>query len=311
MINVAITPRGFRQTPGRHHELLGEYGLNPRFPKVDRPLVPDEVAEFLAGCEAAILGVDQVDAESLAAAESLKVIVRFGSGVDNIPLECTRRRGIQVAFTPGANTVSVVELTLGLMLSAARHVPSMDRSVRAGSWSRRTGVELAGRCLGLFGAGRVGRGVALRAEAMGMRVIAHDPFAGESPLTLVGFDELLEQSDVISIHSPLSSETAGIFDHSAIDRMRTGSILINTARGGIVDEVALAEALRSGKLLAAALDSFATEPLAESPLTDLDNVILTPHAGAATVEAIVRAGVAAVEEVNRAVRGEPLANPVS
>jgi len=307
---VAVTPRGFRNTPGRQHDLLVECGFTPRYPDVDRPLTGDETGAILAGCEAAILGVDEVTPDSLAAAESLRVIVRYGSGVDNIPLEETRRQGIQVAFTPGANTTSVAELTLGLMLAAARHVTSMDRSVRSGSWSRRTGVELSGRCLGLLGAGRVGHEVAERAAALGMKVVAHDPLARASSLQMVEFNELLDASDVISIHAPLTQDTAGLFDAATLARMRPGSILVNTARGGIVDEEALSASLGSGHLLAAALDSFAHEPLVDSPLADLDNVVLTPHAGASTVEGVVRAGVAAVEEVQRALAGQPLENPV-
>ena len=174
------------------------------------------------------------------------------------------------------------------------------------TWARETGFELSGRCLGLVGAGRIGREVAARAGALGMRVIAFDPAVTDSGLTLVTFADLLRQADVISIHAPLTDTTSNLFGAKALAAMRPGSVLINTARGGIIDEAALAEVLREGPLSAAALDCFAEEPASNSELFALDNVVLTPHCGATTMQAVERAGVAAVEEVRRALGGLPL-----
>jgi phosphoglycerate dehydrogenase-like enzyme len=302
---VAVTPRGFRQSPGRHQELLANTGLEVRYPTQERPLTACELREQLAGCTGAILGVDDASAEVLVGS-GLRVLVRFGIGVDNVDLAAARAEGIRVSRTLGATTTSVAELTVGLMLAAARGIPQLDRSVRAGSWTRLTGVELAGRTLGLVGTGRIGREVAVRARALGMDVIGHDPAAVQDDVPLVGFDQLIARADVVSIHAPLTDTTWHLFDSSVLSRMRPSSILVNTARGGIVDEAALAVALVDGPLHAAALDSFEDEPLGDSPLRALPNAILTPHCGASTAEAVERAGVLAVEELCRGLAGDPL-----
>lgn len=306
MTTVAVTPRGFRQSPGRHQALLAATGLEVRYPTQERPLTAPELRELLAGCSGAILGVDEASADVLVGS-GLRVLVRFGIGVDNVDLAAASAEGIRVSRTLGATTTSVAELAVGLMLAAARGIPQLDRSVRAGSWTRLTGVELAGRTLGLVGTGRIGREVALRARALGMFVIGHDPAAVQDDVPLVGFDELIARADVVSIHTPLTETTRHLFDSSVLSRMRPSSILVNTARGGIVDEAALATALVEGPLHAAALDGFEDEPLrGDSPLRDVPNVILTPHCGASTVEAVERAGVLAVEELCRGLSGDPL-----
>lgn len=306
MTTVAVTPRGFRQSPGRHHDHLAATGFDVRYPTQERPLNAAELRELLDGCDGAILGVDDASATALVGS-GLKVLVRFGIGLDSVDLAAARAEGIRVSRTLGATTTSVAELAVGLMLAAARGIPALDRSIRAGSWSRPTALELSGRTLGLVGIGRIGHEVAVRARAIGMTVIGHDPVAHPSDIAMVGFDELVERADVISLHAPLTDSTRHLFDGDVLSRMRPSSILVNTARGGIVDEAALAVALRDGPLHAAALDSFEHEPLdVDSPLRDLPNVILTPHAGASTVEAVERAGVLAVEELCRGLRGSPL-----
>lgn len=305
MTTIAVTPRGFRQSPGRHQELLAQAGYAVRYPTVERPLTAPELRELIVGCEGVILGVDDAPAEVLVGSD-LRVIVRFGIGMDNVDLEAARAQGIKVSRTLGATTTSVAELAIGLMLAAARGTSQMDRTVRAGSWTRLTGLELAGRTLGLVGIGRIGLEVAHRARAFGMTVIAHDPVATPGDIPLIAFDELLATSDVISIHAPLNEQTRHMFDTAALSAMKPSSILINTARGGIIDEDALAVALVDGPLWAAALDCFEHEPLQSSALLELSNVILTPHCGASTEEAVERAGVIAVEEILRALVGEPL-----
>lgn len=306
MSAVAVTPRGFRQTPGRHQVLLAATGLEVRYPTQERPLTAPELRELLEGCAGAILGVDDASADVLVGS-GLRVLVRFGIGVDNVDLAAARAEGIRVSRTLGATTTSVAELAIGLMLAAARGIPQLDRSVRAGSWTRHTGVELAGRTLGLIGIGRIGREVASRARALGMDVIGHDPAVVHDDVPLVGFDELIARADVVSIHAPLTERTRHLFDARVLSRMRPSSILVNTARGGIVDEAALVTALIDGPLHAAALDSFEREPLgSDSRLRQLSNVILTPHCGASTIEAVERAGVLAVEELCRGLSGDPL-----
>ncbi|MCU1669172.1 MAG: Phosphoglycerate dehydrogenase [Blastococcus sp.] len=305
MTTIAVTPRGFRQVPGRHQDLLAEAGLAVRYPTVERPLTAGELRDLLAGCDGVILGVDDAPADVLRGS-TLRVIVRFGIGVDNVDLDAAREQGIRVSRTLGATTTSVAELAIALILAAARGVAEMDRTVRSGSWRRLTGLELAGRTLGLVGTGRIGQEVAHRARAFGMDVIGHDPVATAGEIPLVPFDELLACADIISIHAPLTAATRHMFDAAAFAAMRPSSILVNTARGGIVDEHALAGALANGPLHAAALDCFEDEPLVNSPLIGLPNIVLTPHSGASTADAVERAGVVAVEELLRGLAGEPM-----
>ncbi|HEY2935052.1 MAG TPA: phosphoglycerate dehydrogenase [Gaiellaceae bacterium] len=296
MTAVAITPRSFRQTPGEHHERLAAAGLEVRFPGADRPLSEAEMIDLVRGCDGLVVGVDPVT-EAVLRAGPLHVVVKYGSGLDNVDLEAAQRLGVTVRATPGANARSVAELTVALLLALARNVALHDRSVRAGSWSRRAGFELAGRRLGLIGYGAVGREVAGIARALGMEVVAHDPLLAAADVELVGIDEVLGSSDAVSLHLPLTEETRGLIGRRELGLMRPGALLINTARGGLVDEAALAEVLRSERLGGAALDVFAHEPPSGSPLLDLDSFVASPHAGAATLEAARRASTAALDEL--------------
>jgi D-3-phosphoglycerate dehydrogenase len=295
---VAITPRSFRTTPGPHLGLLRKSRLEARFPDQERPLDEDEMVELVRGCAGLIVGVDPVSRRVLEAGP-LRVVVKYGSGTDNIDLGAAEALGVSVSATPAANARSVAELTIALLLALARHVVAHDRSVRGGSWRRLTGIELAGKRLGLVGYGAVGREVARLATAIGMTVVAHDPMVQEAEVELVDLTTLLQSADAVSLHVPLDQSTRGLIGAQAIGRMRPGALLVNTARGGIVDEEALAEALRSGRLAGAALDAFAEEPPKGSPLLELENVVLSPHAGAGTSEATHRAGMQALEQLLR------------
>jgi phosphoglycerate dehydrogenase-like enzyme len=310
MTDIAVTARAFRHSAGRHQEMLAELGFGARYPETNAPLAAAQLCELVAGCPAAIVGLDEVDARVLAV-EGLRVIVRFGSGTDNVDLAAARRLGVLVAATPGANAVSVAELTLSLMLALARKVTVLDRAVRSGSWKRPLGIELQGRRLGIVGTGSVGLEVARRARCLGMEVVGYDPRAmAVTDVSMVPFDELVDSADVVSIHCPLNNQTAGLFGAQVLRRMKQGAFLINTARGGIVDETALARVLTDGHLAGAALDCFAAEPLTASPLLDMENVVLTPHVGATTHEAAERAGLMAVEEIARALSGQGLRHRV-
>lgn len=237
----------------------------------------------------------RVDGPMIDRATSLRVIGRAGVGVDNIDLVAASSRGIAVFNAPGGNTIAAAELTMALMLSVVRRVTAADRSVRAGEWdrSRFRGVELHDRTLGIIGAGRIGSEVTLRAEAFGMNVILFDPYipkerAGELGAQAVDFEELLENSDVISLHVPLTEETRNLIDASALKRMKSKAFLINASRGGVIVEADLAEALNNDVISGAALDVYASEPLsAHSPLREAKNLVLTPHLGASTKEAQV------------------------
>ncbi len=241
----------------------------------------------------------RVDAELLEAADALQVIGRAGVGLDNIDLALATRRGVAVLNAPAGNTISTTELAFGLLLAAARRIPAADRSIRGGAWDRRglAGMQLSGHTLGVVGLGRIGTEMARRARAFGLSVLGYDPYVGPERAEEIGvrmteLDELLARSDFVTLHLPLTAETEGLLDAARIARMRPGAILVNAARGGLVDEEALAGALRSGHLAAAALDVFETEPLPEGhPLRDAPNLVLTPHIGASTPEAQARVAV--------------------
>jgi D-3-phosphoglycerate dehydrogenase len=284
--------------------LAGTEGLEV----VDRSGEPREVlAEALSDAAALIVrSTTTVDAALLDAAPRLRVVGRAGVGVDNIDVDEATRRGIAVMNAPGGNTRSTAELAFGLLLAAARNIAEADRSVREGRWSRGElrGTQLHGKRLGVVGAGRIGSEVAARARAFGMEVAVHDPYlaperAADLGVELLELDELLARSDVVTLHAPLTDETEGMIDAEELARMKESAILVNAARGGLVDEEALARALADGELGAAGLDVYGQEPLPEdSPLRDAPNLVMTPHLGAATDEAKVEVAV----EIARAVR---------
>lgn len=263
-----------------------------------------EVAAVLAreSVDAVISRTATLSAAAIAACPTLKVISKHGVGVSNIDVAAASQRGIPVYVTPGANAQSVAEMTLGLMFAAARRIAWMDAELRAGRWSRaQDGLELSGRTLGLLGFGQVGQRVARVALALGMQVVAFDPACAPGPGTVAGVrmlgsvDELLPLSDVLSLHVPLNARTRHLLDAGRIAQLPRGALLVNTARGEVVDEAALIDALRSGHLAAAGLDTMAEEPLPVGhALAALDNVVLTPHVGGSTPAALAAmAGMAA------------------
>ena len=234
----------------------------------------------------------QVSAQLLAKARKLRVIGRAGVGVDNIELEPATRQGIAVMNTPGANAVAVAEHTLAMMLAMARHLCRANELTRAGKWEKKSlqGSELRGKTLGIVGLGRIGMEVAKRARAFGMEVVAHDPFvsvviAKDQGIRMATLEELYASSDYLTLHVGLTPQTAGMINTQSLKKMKRGVRLVNCARGELVDETALATALRNGQVAAAALDVFTEEPLKNSPLTALDNILLTPHIGGSTFEA--------------------------
>ena len=240
----------------------------------------------------AVRSATRVTAEVLEAAPRLKIVGRAGIGVDNIDLDAATNRGVVVMNTPFGNSVTTAEHTIAMMLALARQIPAADRSTRAGRWekSRFMGVELSGKVLGLIGCGNIGSIVANRAHGLRMHVITYDPYlsterAEDLGVEKVELDALLARADVISLHTPLNEGTRNILGAEAIARTRRGVRIVNCARGGLIDERALADAIRAGHVAGAALDVFATEPARESPLFELDEVVVTPHLGAATTEA--------------------------
>ena len=251
------------------------------------------LTELLPNFDALIVrSMTQVDVSLLDAGSRLKVVGRAGIGVDNVDVAAATERGILVVNAPTANLVSATEHTFALLLALARNIPAADRSLAAGEWNRKQflGSELHGKTMGVVGLGRIGQGVAARARAFGMRVVAFDPFldaiaAKRLDVELADLEEVLDSADIVSLHTPLTDQTKGLIDAGRIARMKTGALLINCARGGIVDEVALLEALESGHLGGAALDVFAEEPPSDNRLVSHPRVVATPHIGAQTREA--------------------------
>ena len=244
---------------------------------------PDELAGLLPGAMGAIVSTDPFTADVLRAAADLRVIARVGVGVDSIDLDAASERGVQVATTPGANEHAVADHAVGLMMALLRRIPQLDRHVRTGGWHR-TGVhtprQLTGATVGLVGYGHIGRRVAARLRGFDVELLIHDPaLAAGGPDTSIALDELLRRSDVVSLHCPLTASTRHLIDAHALGLMRPDAILVNTSRGGVVDEPALVAALRAGSIAGAALDVFEGEPPAGSPLLELDNVVVSPHNG--------------------------------
>src|SRR5579862_3176154 len=280
-------------------ELLGQKGW-----QVSQPAAASLAAELAEADALVVRSATRVTEELLDHAPKLRVIGRAGVGVDNIDLDAATRRGILVMNTPGGNSASVAEHALALMLAMARSIPQLNTALHAGRWEKSgtAGAELRGKTLGLVGLGRVGVEVARRARALEMRVVAHDPYltperAAEWGVELVAFSELLRQSDFVSLHTSLSPATERLFNAQTIAQMKRGARLVNTARGELVDEAALAEALRAGHLAGAALDVFAVEPPRDSPLLGLPNVIATPHVAGSTAEAQEEVGVQIAQQV--------------
>lgn len=265
-----------------------------------------------------IRSATKLDADLIGRADKLKVIGRAGVGVDNVDVEAATRRGIVVANAPESTVISAAEHTIGLLLALSRNIPQAHAALKEGRWerSRYGGLELAGKTLGVLGFGRIGQQVARRALGLEMRVVAHDPFVAKERFRELGVerletqDEVLAAADFLTLHLPLTAETRGAMSSGAFSKMRDGARIVNAARGELLDEAALVEALQSGKVAAAALDVFDAEPYT-GPLLEIDNVVVTPHLAASTEEAQDRAGVIVAEQVAAALEGALVTNAVN
>ena len=272
-----------------------------------------------AGALINIRAYSRFTADVLAALPDLKIISILGTGTDNVDLEAAARLGIVVANVPGASTVSVAELAIALMFAAARHVARADREIRSGQWQHVQGMELRGKTLGIVGLGAIGQEVATMGKALGMKVVAWSLTPDDERMRRVGatpleLDALLATSDVVSLHLRASARTTGMIGARELSLMKSTAVLVNTARGALVDETALAEALASGRLGAAGLDAFVQEPLpSDSPLLKMDNVVLTPHFGWVTDEATARLRQVPVDNLIAFFEGHPsnVVNPAA
>ena len=279
-------------------------------------------AELLAAVPEAdallVRSATTVDAEVIEAAPKLKIIGRAGVGLDNVDIPAATERGVMVANAPTSNIHSACEHAIALLLSTARQIPAADATLRDGQWKRSSfnGVEIYGKTVGIVGFGHIGQLFAQRLDAFETTIIAYDPYsnpasAAQLGVELVELEELMGRADFVTIHLPKTKETAGMFNAELLGKAKEGQIIINAARGGLVDEQALADAIRAGRIRGAGFDVYATEPCTDSPLFELDQVVVTPHLGASTVEAQDRAGTDVADSVLKALAGEFVADAVN
>ncbi|HUQ43874.1 MAG TPA: phosphoglycerate dehydrogenase [Candidatus Limnocylindria bacterium] len=294
LVAESIAPEGIEALRAAGHEVEVRTGLSP-----------EALREAVASADALIVRSQvQVDRELIAAGARLQVVGRAGVGVDNVDLDAATRAGITVVNAPTGNTIAAAEHTIALLMALARRVPAADASLRRGEWTRGPlqGVQLRGRTLGIIGLGKIGVAVAERARGLGMTLLGSDPYvtaeqAALRGVELVSIDALLARSDAVTVHVPLTRTTTALLDAAAIAKMKPGAFVLNVARGGIVDEAALADALREGRLGGAGIDVFVDEPPTGSPLLEAPNTVLTPHLGASTAEAQVAVAEEIAEQV--------------
>ncbi len=309
-MKLVITANGLQKPSMRPvlelaHDYFDEVVMNPW----GRRGTQEEIRQIWDGAEVIICGAEPFDRDFIAEApETLRVLSHYGVGVDSIDLPACRERGILVCNTPGANADSVADMALCLMLATVRQVVNHDRHTRLGEWKRFPSMELKGKTLGIIGFGAIGQEVAKRAAGFGMVLMAYDPFFNEAAAQALsveraGLGELLEKADIVTLHLPCNPSTYHIIDRKALSAMKEGAVLVNTARGDLIDEQALAEALENRHLLGAGLDVYSGEPIRESPLFRLENVTLMPHCAANTPEAAMKMGMMAVENAHRALCG--------
>jgi len=315
-MKILVTPTSFKLSKGGPAlELLLSFSKDLVFNPQEKPLSEDELIPLLAGCEGCIAGLDFITRKVIENAPELKVISRYGVGVDRVDLEAAREKGVVVCNTPGVNANGVADLVFALLLAIARRVPLLDRKTKEGQWLRSTGFELCGKTIGILGLGAVGKAVAKRAAGFSMKIMAYDPFLNKeytlaNGIIAASFDEVIKEADFISLHLPLMDETRNIINEDTMKSMKQGAVIINTARGGLIDESAAYNLLKSGHLGGLGLDAFETEPPGSSPLFTLDNVVVTPHTGAHTAEAIAAMADMSVRNLIDVLSGRPCLNIV-
>ena len=310
---LLVTPTSYGKNDPRLKSEIEGLTASVTYNPAGKPLSSEEVANLLINIDGYIAGLDVIDRSALAKADKLKVISRYGVGVDNVDLEAAKEKGIVVTNTPGANSVSVAELALGLMLALARQIPEAAQAVQQGKWPRLNGVSLEDKTIGILGLGAIGKQLARRLAGFDCRILAFDPFADKSfaeanGVTLESLDNVIARADFVSLPLPLLPETRGMVNAEFLARMKKGSYLINTSRGEAVDETALLHALETGHLRGAGLDAFTVEPPdPANPLLKLPQVIATPHLGAQTDGATSNMGWFAMKDCLAVLRGdEPL-----
>ena len=317
MQQILITSRAFN-SHSESARILTEAGYELVFAKSTQDLTESELISLLtpARFSAIIADLDAFTAKAIdAAAPVLKIIARFGTGYNTVDVAAANRAGVVVTNTPGANAVSVAELTIGFFICLSRYILPQDRIIRDGSWRRIVGPELAGKTVSLIGMGAIGSEVAKRCRAFGVKVLAYDPFPrpgldAQLDFQYVDLETALRHADFVSLHSPVTPENCGIINKTTLALMKSSAFLINTARGELINENDLFDALHQQQIAGAALDAFQQEPPRDARFFKLENVILTPHIGGNSFEAIDRMGFAAAQEVLRVLAGEAPLNSV-
>lgn len=289
-MKVLVTPRSYGKTDPEVFSMLERAGLEVVRNETGGILNKDGMKALLADCEGVIVGVDPMDAQVIAAAPKLRAIAKYGVGVDNIDMNAAQSRGIAVSRTVGANAEAVADYAMALILAVARKTVAIDAGCRRGDWSKLSTRDVSGAVIGILGFGAIGRHVAKRAQGFGMTVLAHDPFWDEEYAAAHGVtratpEEIYTRCDIISLHLPLLPETKNMIGAGQLAMMRPDAILVNTARGGIIDEAALLNALEKRRIYGAGIDAFAQEPPADKRWFSLDNVVLGSHCAASTAGA--------------------------
>ncbi|MDD1633085.1 MAG: phosphoglycerate dehydrogenase [Methylococcaceae bacterium] len=308
MIKVKSTSLDFGKMGREPIDLLIANGCEFESVQVDANSEEQGIA-VVKDADVLVVGLQRITERVLDAAARLKVIGRCGVGLDNVDLRAAGARGIPVVYTPGANAQTVADLTLGLMLALARKITQADRMTRDHQWKRIMGNDVWGKTLGIFGLGQIGANVARRAKGFDMRVVAYDvvqnpPLAKELGVEYRSKADIIAQADFITLHLPLNQETQGFIGEQELKAMKKTAVLVNTSRGGIVDEQALYRGLKAGEIAGAALDVFAQEPPGKTPLVELDNFIGSPHIGGITVEAIERIGMTVARDIVAVLKGQ-------
>lgn len=314
-MKILVTPRSFASASDKPMKMLTEKGYEIQINNTGRPYKKEEMLKLIRDVDGIIIGIDELSAEIIEKANALKVISKYGIGLDNIDINMATNKKIIITNTPQANVDAVADLAFGLILSLARRIPEADKKTKSGEWEKIIGKSVWEKTLGIIGLGKIGRQVVKRAQGFKMNILVYDlvkdeKFAQKYGIKYVSLEKLLQKSDYITIHIPLNDATRGMISYKELEKIKKDAFLINTSRGGIVDEEALYDALRNNKLRGAALDVYNNEPPGKSPLMELDNVIMTPHIGAYTEEAIENMGIQAAQNLIDVLEGRKPKNRI-
>ena len=314
-MKILITPRSFASISDKPINMLTEKGYVIQRNNTGRPYEKGEMLKLIRDVDGIIIGIDELSAEIIKKANALKVISKYGTGLDNIDTNMATNKKIVVTNTPTANVNAVADLTFGLILSLARRIPEADKKMKSGKWEKIIGKSVWKKTVGIIGLGKIGKQVAKRAQGFEMNILVFDlikdkKFALRYGMKYVNLEKLLQNSDYITIHIPLNDATRGMISYKELGKVKKEAFLINTSRGGIVDEQALYKVLKNNQLKGAALDAYNNEPPRESPLKELDNVIMTPHIGAYTEEAIDNMSIQAAQNLIDVLEGREPQNRV-